>query len=278
MSLRGPTNSLEHIDLAAIPYIMMEQLHLNLNNNNNNNVNINDLDSTAGTEDLSFSDRHSFMEDRVLTPRPRVSSMENSFIETINSSIPSQDEIVIRQRGRKKAPAKISWSPIKSPFKTPTKRNSTLHMSLLSPSPAKKLFVNANQMTLRSSPRKRIFVDNEATTSCSTPVSTTPTKRLKTIDDRPTNALNLDVPLQTLIKALSHEQLVKLICDVSGKIQTFETKVRESIPSPDIRSYEVQLCEMKKCITRSFPRSRLLSKTDGAAFARANPHLNNFKK
>jgi hypothetical protein len=276
--MRGPSHSLDNLDLSAIPYIM-EQLQINMNinnNNNNNNANVIDLDSTAGTNDLSsISDRHSFMEDRVLTPRPRISSMENSFIETINSSIPSQDEIVIRQRGRKKAPAKISWSPIKSPFKTPTKRNSTLHMSLLSPSPAKKLFGNSNQMTLRSSPRKRIF--DEATTSCSTP-ATTPTKRLKTQDDHPMNASNLEIPLQTLIKGLSHDQLVKLICDVSGKIQIFESKIRESIPPPDIRSYEEQLCDMKKNITRSFPRSRLLSKTDGAAFARASPHLINFKK
>lgn len=266
------TNNIDSIDYSAIPYLVMSQLVNDLNINNNNNTI--DLDSTAGTDhDLSnSSDR--FLEERVLIPRNQASSLENSFIETFNSSIPSQDELVIRQRGRKKAPAKISWSPIKSPFKTPTKRNSSLHMSLLSPSPAKNLF-HGTQMSLRSSPRKRIFSESplEPSTSCSTP-----TKRVKTQDDKNINAKNPDIPLENLLKGLTQDQLIKLICSVSGKADSFESELRELIPSPDIRAYEEQLAETKKSIMRSSPRSRLLSKTDGAAYTRAVPYLSNFKK
>lgn len=267
------TNNIDSIDYTAIPYLIMSQLVNDMNINNNNNLSI-DLDSTAGSDHDHSSGSDRFHEDRVLIPRNQASSVENSFIETFNSSIPSQDELVIRQRGRKKPPAKISWSPIKSPFKTPTKRNSTLHMSLLSPSPAKNLF-SGTPMSLRSSPRKRIFSDSpmEPSTSCSTP-----TKRVKILDDKNVNAKNPEIPLENLLKGLSQEQLIKLICNVSGKAESFEAELRELIPSPDIRAYEEQLVETKRCITRSSPRSRLLSKTDGAAYTRAIPYLNNFKK
>jgi Cut8, nuclear proteasome tether protein len=266
-----------------IPFIL-EQLNLLDARNNNNNNNTTGGFNTTGTEgETSDDDRNSIsrrsIDDRALAPR--ISSLENSLVEHINTSVPSLDELVIRQRGRKKQPAKISWSPIKSPFKTPTKRNnSALHMSLLSPSPAKKLFANTS-MTLRSSPRKRILVDTPTEVhdpaSCSTPVSS-PTKRLKLFDERPMNATNPDVPIKTLLKGLNHEQLMMIICDMSSKDPTFEQGVRMSLPSPNIRSFEEQLCSLRKNITKSSPRSRLLSRTDGPAFARASPHLIAFKK
>lgn len=273
------SDNIDSIAYNAIPYLIMSQLvnDMNIsNNNNNNNNNAIDLDSTADTDHDTSSGSDRMLEERVLIPRNQVGSLENSFIETINSSIPSQDELIIRQRGRKKAPAKISWSPIKSPFKTPTKRNSTLHMSLLSPSPAKKLFGNGTQMSLRSSPRKRILCDSpsiepQASTS-------TPTKRAKIQEDQSFNALNPEIPLENLLKGLTQEQLISLICSVSGKTQSFEMEIRQIIPSPDIRAFEEQLLETKRCITRSSPRSRLMSKTDGAAYTRAMPYLASFKK
>lgn len=230
-------------------------------------------------QDDDHSFQHSSLDYRALAPR--VSSLENSLMEHINSSVPSLDEIVIRQRGRKKQPAKISWSPVKSPFKTPTKKNSSLHMSLLSPSPAKKLFHNSS-MTLRSSPRKRLLIDTPSSSdpdlaSSSTPVST-PTKRLKFFDDRPMNATNSEVPLRTLLKGLSHDQLLNIICDMSARDSQFEEGVRKTLPLPDVRLLENQLNSLRKNITRSSPRSRLLSRTDGAAFSRASDHLNSFRK
>lgn len=272
-----------NISYSEIPYILEQ---LNIRNNNNGG----ELDTTLnGNETEAFEDEddgHSFsarrsVDDRALAPR--ISSLENSLVEHINSSIPSLDELVIRQRGRKKQPAKISWSPVKSPFKTPTKKTcSSLHMSLLSPSPAKKLFHNsASPMTLRSSPRKRILVDtpkNDHDPASSSTPFTTPTKRMKLFDDRSMNATNADVPIKTLLKGLNHDQLVKIICDMSSNNPTFEEGIRKCLPLPDIRSFEEQLCSMRKNVTRSSPRSRLLSKTDGAAHSRAAPHLSAFKK
>lgn len=195
---------------------ILEQLNImDTRNNNNNTVDLNitgtDTDPND-SDDVHYGTRRS-NDERALAPR--ISSMENSLIEHLNGSVPSLDEIVIRQRGRKKQPAKISWSPVKSPFKTPTKSHqrqssSSLHMSLLSPSPAKKLFPNT--MTLRSSPRKRILVDTSPfndpdPTSSSTPRASTPTKRLKFIEDRPMNATNLDVPIKTLLKGLNQGKI-----------------------------------------------------------------------
>lgn len=219
---------------------------------------------------------------------PRVSSLENSFVEHINSSVPSLDEIVIRQRGRRKQPAKINWSPIKSPFKTPTKKNSTLHMSLLSPSPAKQLFGNNNgsPMTLRNSPRKRLLTDSladqdfGASTSASKLISSTPTKRLKFSEDLSMNASNKSIPLKTLLKPMSQSQLIDIICGIASSDSTTEQKILNNLPVPEIRPFENELCALRKTVANSSPRSRLLiqSKTDGAAYSRASSHLLTFKK
>lgn len=246
--------------------------------------------NTEESEEVSGNDEEHLRvaDERALMPR--VSSLENSLLEHLSSSIPSLDEMVIRQRGRKKQPAKISWSPVKSPFKTPTKRNNTLHMSLLSPSPAKKLFNNStgSSMILRSSPRKRLLIDASceqdfgscSSSSMTTPVSSTPTKRLKFSDERSMNANNKNIPLKTLLKAMSQNQLIGIICDIANKNSEIERDVCENLPVPDVRPFEDELCALKKNITRSLPRSRLLiqSKTDNAAYLRASSHLALFKK
>lgn len=188
-------------------------------------------ESTTGIEGVFRAWRRRSVDERALMPR--VSSLENSFVEHINSSVPSLDEIVIRQRGRRKQPAKISWSPIKSPFKTPTKRNSTLHMSLLSPSPAKKLFGNNNgsPMILRNSPRKRILTDTpndqefNASSSSASMISSTPTKRLKFSEDLSMNASNKSIPLKTLLKPMSQSQLIDIICGLAGTDPTVEQNI-----------------------------------------------------
>lgn len=226
--------------------------------------------------------RRRSVDDRALLPR--VSSLENSLIEHINSSVPSLDELMIRQRGRKKQPSKISWSPIKSPFKTPTKRSSTLHMSLLSPSPAKKSLnqTESSSMVLRNSPRKRILnEDNDQSTSTSTPIhSSTPTKRLKFSDDRSMNANNKSVPLKCLLKAMSQNQLIDIICGIASKDASAEQNILNSLPVPDIRPFEDELCKLKRIVTKGSPRSRLLiqNNSDGVFFPRASAQLQQFKK
>lgn len=241
--------------------------------------NMDDTVEYVEVDDHDFVHRRRTVDERVLTPR--TAQLENSLSEHLNSSVPSLDEIVIRQRGRQKKPSKISWSPIKSPFKTPTK-----NMSLLSPSPAKKLFSNNNNnntsMVLRNSPRKRIFADsqNDQDTACSSTPYATPTKRLKFIEDRPMNAINPEVALKTLLKGLSQEQLIEIISGIVNKDAQLEKNIRDNLPLPDIRPYEEELCELRKNITKSSPRSRLSiqSKSDGAAFSRASTHLTSFKR
>jgi hypothetical protein len=238
---------------------------------------------TNNDEDMVLSRRSIASEERIL--QPRVDALDNSLIEHINSSIPSLDELIIRQRGRKKQPAKINWSPIKSPFKTPTKRfSSTLHMSLLSPSP-KKLFnnsVNNNNgsptpMVLRNSPRKRIFNDDDPVSS--TPV-TTPSKRARYGDERSINIKYSEVPLKALLKGLSHDQLVAIIAETAAKDAVIEKNIRDNLPLADIKPLEEELCMLRKIITKSIPRSRLSiqSKTDSSAFSRASANLILFKK
>lgn len=234
------------------------------------------------SDDQIYLRRRRTVDERVLTPR--LISLDNSLNE-FNTSVPSLDEIVIQQRGRPKKPAKISWSPIKSPFKTPTK--STLHMSLLSPSPAKKLFSNNNNnnstsMVLRNSPRKRIFADsqNEQDPASSSTPYATPTKRLKFAEERPMNAINLEVPLKTLLKGFSKDQLIEIISGISSNDIQLEQSIRDKLPLPDIRPFEEELCELRKNVSKSSPRSRLSiqSKSDGSAYSRASIHLNSFKK
>lgn len=265
-------------ELSDIPFILQQLNIMDTRNNNDESM------EGAGGEEFEEVDERSPFTRRSADERalaPRISSLENSLVEHIHSSVPSLDELVIRQRGRKKQPAKISWSPIKSPFKTPTRKSSSLHMSLLSPSPAKQLFNSSSPMKLRSSPRKRILVDtptnDQDPASSSTPL-TTPKKRLKFHDDRSMNATNNDVPIGALLKGLNQEQLIKIICDLSAKDAAFEEGVRRNLPLPDLRSFEDQLCNLRKNVTRSSPRSRLQSRTDGPAFSRASSHLKEFKK
>lgn len=272
-----------NLNIRPSQLLEMALRELHIERANDSIMNDDDDDSTVSRDtdtERSFLRRRS-IDERVLAPR--LSSMENSLSEHINTSIPSLDEIVIRQRGRPKKPAKISWSPIKSPlFKTPTKNNTgTLHMSLLSPSPAKKLFTNNNNsstsMILRNSPRKRILNDPDPSSS-STPY-TTPTKRIR-FEERPMSANNPEIPLKTLLKGLSHAQLIDIIQGISARDETIEKEIRNNIPLPDLKPFEDELCSLRKSVTKSSPRSRLSmqSKTDSSAFSRASPHLSTFKK
>lgn len=190
------------------------------------------------------------------------------------------DELIIRQRGRKKFPTNISWSPIKraSPLKTPTKK-ATYRLSLLSPSPAKRNLNSSSPMVLRNSPRKRTL--NELPSTSSTPppkqMYGTPTKRLK-FDDKSLNAGNQKTGLSILLNGLSKEQLISIISDLARNDPAVENNIRKKMPLADIGPMESQLIQLKKNISRSLPRSRLLSKTDSAAFARAQLHLSAFKR
>ncbi|XP_055608057.1 uncharacterized protein LOC129755536 [Uranotaenia lowii] len=228
---------------------------------------------------------------RVLTPLGPVNrrhALNPVLIDSPAANIPdsylsprmSPDEAVIQQRGRRRVP--IIWSPEKgfhmSPQKTPTKCISA--------------------MTLRSSPRKRSLLqelsDMTPTTSSeginnitpSTSKRNTPSKgspngassKKMRLEVGSINRNNKDIPLDLALKGLSQDQLIAII---TGMVQTnpkLEESVRNELPMPDIAPMEEQLCYQKKNIFKSLPTTRLVSKTDSPAYARAATHLVAFKK
>lgn len=166
------------------------------------------------------------------------------------SPLPSPDELIIRQRGRRRftttfSPDKVnggvtgvSGNPIRSPFqRTPTK-----NLQLTS------------GMILRSSPRKRLTMGS--TPPDPTPMDTyspmklsctkqqlwpgTPIVKKLKMDNRPVAQTNSDVPLPQLLQGLSQQQLIDLImCNIKQETptatQSAEEQIRAQLPTPDIR-------------------------------------------
>ncbi|EDV97705.1 uncharacterized protein LOC6557461 [Drosophila grimshawi] len=209
------------------------------------------------------------------------------------SPLPSPDELIIRQRGRRRftttfSPDKVngggngsSSNPIRSPFqRTPTK-----NLQLTS------------GMILRSSPRKRLTMGS--TPPDPTPMDTyspiklsstkqelwpgTPIVKKLKMDDRPVAQTNNEVPLTALLQGLSQQQLIDLImCNTKQETptatQSAEENIRAQLPTPDISSLEQELHHAKRLIFKSLPTSRLCKKTDAAAYSKASIHLNEFKR
>ncbi|KAH8410819.1 hypothetical protein KR222_011221 [Zaprionus bogoriensis] len=218
------------------------------------------------------------------------------------SPLPSPDELIIRQRGRRRftttfSPDKInggvggsgsggggSSNPIRSPFqRTPTK-----NLQLTS------------GMILRSSPRKRLTMGS--TPPEPTPMDTysplkltgtkqqlwpgTPIVKKLKMDNRPVAQTNNDVPLPALLQGLSQQQLIDLImCNIKQETASAtrvsavsEEQIRDQLPTPDISVLEQELHHAKRLIFKSLPTSRLCKKTDAAAYSKAAIHLNEFKR
>ncbi|XP_055537448.1 uncharacterized protein LOC129725517 [Wyeomyia smithii] len=187
----------------------------------------------------------------------------------------SPEEAVIQQRGRRRVP--IMWSPEKgfhvSPHKTPTK--------------------SISAMTLRSSPRKRSLMKElsevptglEAAQTASPSKRSTPAKnsspgaaKKMRIEEGSINRKRKDIPLETLLKGLSQEQLIAMVTGMVRENPRLEQTVRSDLPIADIAPLEEQLSFQKKNISKSLPATRLISKTDSPAYARAATHLFTFKK
>lgn len=184
----------------------------------------------------------------------------------------SPDEALIQQRGRRQVP--IIWSPEKafymSPNKTPTKGFSA--------------------MTLRSSPRKRSLMKElsevpteqqpaGASTKRSTPAKNMPSHAKKMrFEEGSINRKKRDVPLETLLSGLSQDQLIAMITGMVRTNARLEETIRNELPVPDLAPLEEQLSYQKKNIFKSLPTTRLVSKTDSPAYARATTHLLAFKK
>lgn len=180
------------------------------------------------------------------------------------SPTPSPDELIIRNRGRRSLP--LEWSPI--PMESPQKR---LEKTPVKGSPRKGLIV------LRSSPRKRLNL-------CDTPPKDLLDNRRMLLQMSPIvkKCRSLTVsPMQSpevAIKGLSQNQLVGVLAKVLDQHPELKGEISNILPDPDIRQFEEKLNLCKKCIFKSLPTSRLASKTDSPAYARATPHLNQFKR
>eukprot|EP00099_Drosophila_melanogaster_P009375 NP_001262112.1 uncharacterized protein Dmel_CG5199, isoform B [Drosophila melanogaster] len=206
------------------------------------------------------------------------------------SPLPSPDELVIRQRGRRRftttySPDKVNGgggagggasggSSMRSPFqRTPTKN-----------------FQLTSGMILRSSPRKRLTMGS--TPPEPTPMDTyspikmattkqlwpgTPVVKKLKMEDRPVGQTNTDATLPSLLQGLSQEQLIDLIMN-NIKSASDEGEIRTQLPTPDISALEQDLHHAKRLIFKSLPTSRLCKKTDAAAYSKASMHLNEFKR
>ncbi|ALC45108.1 CG5199 [Drosophila busckii] len=209
------------------------------------------------------------------------------------SPLPSPDELIIRQRGRRRftttfspdncgiAAGSSSTNAVRSPFqRTPTKNLQLTSGMILRSSPRKRL-------TMGSTPPEPMAMDTYSPLKLSstkqqlwpgTPI----VKKLK-MDDHPVAQSNSDVPLPTLLQGLSQQQLIDIIMcnikqDTVTATQSAEEQIRTQLPTPDISLLEQELHYAKRLIFKSLPTSRLCKKTDAAAYSKAAIHLHEFKR
>ncbi|XP_043650553.1 uncharacterized protein LOC122618284 [Drosophila teissieri] len=206
------------------------------------------------------------------------------------SPLPSPDELVIRQRGRRRftttfSPDKVNGgggaggganggSSMRSPFqRTPTKNLQLTSGMILRSSPRKRL-------TMGSTPPEPTPMDTYSPIKMATTKQLWPgtpiVKKLK-MDDRPVGQTNTDATLPSLLQGLSQEQLIDLIMN-NIKSASDEGEIRTQLPTPDISALEQELHHAKRLIFKSLPTSRLCKKTDAAAYSKASMHLNEFKR
>ncbi|EDV40087.1 uncharacterized protein Dana_GF24130, isoform B [Drosophila ananassae] len=207
------------------------------------------------------------------------------------SPLPSPDELVIRQRGRRRftttfSPDKVngggsvaggggsSSSSVRSPFqRTPTKNLQLTSGMILRSSPRKRLTMGSTPP--EPTPMETYSPIKMATTKQLWP-GTPIVKKLK-MDDRPVGQTNTDVALPSLLQGLSQQQLIELVMNTM-KTSSDEEGIRRQLPTPDISLLEQELQYAKRLIFKSLPTSRLCKKTDAAAYSKASMHLNEFKR
>lgn len=172
----------------------------------------------------------------------------------------------------------MNWSPDRktiSPLKTPTKNtpnNTSLSVMTLRSSPRKRLLTDFSHLTPEKlqSPRK-ISSPMKNVISCSS------AKKLK-YEETSVIRNSKNVPLNIALKGLTQEQLISIIQNLVNDEPELEEKIKSNFPAPDLKPMEDQIIQLKKTIYKSLPSTRLISKTDSAAFQRASMHVANFKK
>lgn len=191
----------------------------------------------------------------------------------ISSPNPSPDEMVIQARGRRTIP--LTYSP---DIRQVTRQSqSGLTQSPTRPHTSRLLL----SPTSRSSPRKRLTLSD---TPPSGPVSSSfyspsPDKtRRSPISKKLRLSPQSSVTTETLMKGLSHGQLVQLVTDLMSARPDIKKEVRELLPNPDLTEHEANLNYLKRNIYKALPSTRLESKTDSMAYNRVSVHLMAFKK
>lgn len=155
--------------------------------------------------------------------------------------IPSPDELIIRQRGRRRP--LMDWTPeqaaatVNSSIRNPFQRTPT------------KMPLNTN-MILRSSPRKRLSMGLTPPEPVVLPSVNSPNKinakqqlwpgspsakKLRLGDEeRPMAQTNDEIPLSTVLQGLSQQQLIDLLVGKVAGDAKAEAELRSKIPMPDI--------------------------------------------
>ncbi|XP_059609686.1 uncharacterized protein LOC132257022 [Phlebotomus argentipes] len=210
----------------------------------------------SALQELPPTSDNLFLDDSLLD------SPNSNLSRSFASPVPSPDEIVIRQRGRRSI--SLTWSPGQekttgkkaSPLKTPTK--------------------NMSQMVLRSSPRKRLLMNDTKSPVCPKMILED-TKKLR-IEEKSVAQINTQTSLATYLKGYTQEQLAMIIQKLVRDNASLEKVIRNELPVPDIKPFEMQLVLLKKNIYRSLPSSRLVKKNDSVSYSRAHLHLTALKK
>ena len=183
----------------------------------------------------------------------------NTDLSSSAGSVLSQDEEVIKARGRRSVPLIYSPDVICSPVrgKATTKTVSTSRL-ILPPT--------------RSSPRKRLRLqDSPPGPVLSSLYSPSPDKlRRSPVSKRlklsPVSSEEVSPGLA--LRALSHGQLTGLVTRLLARYPDIRQDLLSSIPPPDLSHHEDNLSFLKKNIFKALPTTRLEPKTDSFAYNR----------
>ena len=180
----------------------------------------------------------------------------------------SQDEEVIKARGRRSVPLIYSPDVTSSPVRLKSSSKTVTSSRLLLP-------------PTRSSPRKRLRLqDSPPARSEMSPVISSlyspspdklrrsPVKKRLRLSPALTDNLNPSLAL----RALSQAQLTSLISDILARYPHMRQEVLTSLPTPDLTHHEDNLSFLKKNIFKALPTTRLEPKTDSFAYNRFSQH------
>ena len=193
----------------------------------------------------------------------RVMFTANTDVTGSAGSVLSQDEEVIKARGRRSVPLVYSPDVICSPGVSKASKTVSSSRLLLPPT--------------RSSPRKRLRLqDSPPARGVVSPVTSSlyspspdklrrspVSKRVKLSsfnEDRTTNLCAL--------RALSHGQLTSLVSSLLARHPDIRHNLLSSLPTPDLTPHEDNLSFLKKNIYKALPTTRLEPKTDSFAYNR----------